>query len=112
MADANSGDDLISDKDLRYVAAAVQPQDVTQNHQASYDAGFLGFDFCGARPQPITPQQMWELNRVNRDTDFIAQQQRDHVTNTPTLMPNRSAQRRHEVTKTIGLSKGAKVRHD
>ncbi|MGR5079922.1 rolling circle replication-associated protein [Photobacterium swingsii] len=85
MADANSGDDLISDKDLRYVAAAVQPQDVTQNHQASYDAGFLGFDFCGARPQPITPQQMWELNRVNRDTDFIAQQQRDHVTNTPTF---------------------------
>ncbi|MDO6545555.1 hypothetical protein Q4568_23780, partial [Photobacterium sanguinicancri] len=75
----------ITNKDLRYVAAAVQPQDVTQNHQASYDAGFLGFDFCGARPEPITPQQLWELNRVNRDTDFIAQQQRDHVTNTPTF---------------------------
>ncbi|KLU98852.1 hypothetical protein ABT56_23090, partial [Photobacterium aquae] len=36
---------MLSNNDLLYVAGVVQPADKTKQHQASYDAGFLGSNF-------------------------------------------------------------------
>ncbi|QSV17320.1 hypothetical protein [Photobacterium ganghwense] len=74
---------MLPTNDLLFVAGAVQPANITHDHQASYDAGFLGFDFCGPRPEPITPETLWYLNRVNRDTAFYARKQNEHAESLP-----------------------------
>ncbi|MGF1726371.1 hypothetical protein L4D12_16960, partial [Photobacterium nomapromontoriensis] len=61
---------MLPPNDLLFVAGAVQPANITKDNEASYHAGFLGFDFCGARPEPFTPQRLWDLNRVNRDNAY------------------------------------------
>ncbi|WP_237584082.1 rolling circle replication-associated protein [Photobacterium halotolerans] len=63
----------MNNSDLRFIAGAVVPADIIEKRNASLEAGFLGFDFCGPRPQPLTPQQVWELNCVNREKEFLAQ---------------------------------------
>ncbi|MBV1843559.1 hypothetical protein KSX29_23405, partial [Photobacterium ganghwense] len=74
---------MLPTNDLLFVAGAVQPANITHDHLASYDAGFLGFDFCGPRPEPITPETLWYLNRVNRDTAFYARKQKEHAESLP-----------------------------
>ncbi len=57
----------MTDDDLKYILAGVQPADVTEKHLASYQAGFLGFDFVGPRPFPLSPAVCWEINTSNRE---------------------------------------------
>ncbi len=74
---------MFSNSDLFYVAGCVQPHDKTENHLAAYNSGFLGTGFRGPQLKPFTPQQFWDLNRVNRNTDFIANQQKAHAASLP-----------------------------
>ncbi|MGF1887453.1 hypothetical protein L4D13_15100 [Photobacterium profundum] len=73
--------------DFLYVAGSVQPVDKTKNNQAAYDSGFLGFHFCGPQlkgvNRPLDVNGVWELNRVNRDTDFFANKQKTHTASLP-----------------------------
>ncbi|WP_240435596.1 rolling circle replication-associated protein [Photobacterium salinisoli] len=74
---------MISQSDLNYIAGAVIPGDKIEQRTASFDAGFLGFDFCGPRPETLSPQKLWELNRVNRDNDFFARKSDEWKRNLP-----------------------------
>ncbi|GAL02939.1 hypothetical protein JCM19237_5832 [Photobacterium aphoticum] len=74
---------MLQHNDLLYVAGAVQPADKTKTNEASYDAGFLGFDFCGPRPAAITPEQLWDMNRANRDSVYFAKKQTEHAASLP-----------------------------
>ncbi|WP_211315223.1 rolling circle replication-associated protein [Photobacterium lipolyticum] len=74
---------MLSNNDLFYVAATVQPHDKTENNLAAYNSGFLGFDFCGPRPSRLNPEQRWELNRVSRENEFFAEKQKAHAASLP-----------------------------
>ncbi|GHA34259.1 hypothetical protein ACFFLZ_06365 [Photobacterium aphoticum] len=74
---------MLQPNDLLYVAGAVQPADKTKTNEASHDAGFLGFDFCGPRPAAITPEQLWDMNRANRDSVYFAKKQTEHAASLP-----------------------------
>ncbi|MCG7500049.1 hypothetical protein MHO82_24605 [Vibrio sp. Of7-15] len=76
---------MLSNKDLLYVAGAVQPADQTKRHLASHDAGFFGSGFCGPRREPLTPEQVWEFNRVHRDTAFFAKKQTEYAESLPAI---------------------------
>jgi len=78
---------MLPPNDVLYAAGAVQPADKTKNNQAAYDSGFLGFHFCGPQLEgvnlPLDVNGVWELNRVNRDTDFFANKQKAHTASLP-----------------------------
>ncbi|MGF1761021.1 hypothetical protein L4D76_24475 [Photobacterium sagamiensis] len=74
---------MLSNNDLFYVAATVQPHDKTEQHLAAYNSGFLGFDFCGPRLGVLNPEQLWELNRVSRENEFFTEKQKAHAASLP-----------------------------
>jgi len=74
---------MLSNNDLFYVAGTVQPHDKTENHLAAYNSGFLGFDFCGPRPSRLNPEQLWDLNRINREDQFLTKKQNEHAASLP-----------------------------
>ncbi|PSW57935.1 hypothetical protein C0W54_21600 [Photobacterium kishitanii] len=74
---------MLSDNDLFYVAASVQPHNETEKNLAAYNSGFLGFDFCGPRPSKLTPRQIWDLSRTDRDNQFFIEKQKSHADSLP-----------------------------
>ncbi len=78
----------LTSSDLFYVAGCVQPHDKTENHLAAYNSGFLGFDFHGPRPSRLNPEQLWVLNRVNRENHFFSEKQKEHAASLPNYSAN------------------------
>ncbi|WP_413114076.1 hypothetical protein [Thaumasiovibrio sp. DFM-14] len=58
---------LMNDKDIAYIVAGIQPVDKTKKNIASYHAGFLGFDFVGPRPVPLSYAQYWKITTSQRE---------------------------------------------
>ncbi len=84
-----------------YVAGAVCSLDKIKAHEACYQAGFLGSKFYDAGSLGVKGQQ-----KLDEELALIAEYEKNLR---PTPVPLREAAR--ERAKTIGLSKGAKVRH-
>ena len=89
-------------EDLLYVGGVVRPLDKILRANASYEAGFLGSNFYSAGTLGVKGQQT-----LDHELALIAEYEKNLR---PTPVPLREAAR--ECAKTIGLSKGAKVRHD